>query len=302
MDLLEIPTRGVNHERLAKGDDTLLGSGDGALQDEEIVLDDTVVGEATHGRDLLVGDIRLGRGVSVVLSGADAVDLLVELITVVVTVLTSTCDGEHDLRRMPCTDTSDLAETLVGLARQLLGTPTVGNTLKSVTLRYGNDIDDLILLENGADGYRLLEETMGEVDLIGNRTTIDLNLHEMCLLLAETGLADLSVGKDADNSAVLADTLELTGDGLATVLGVLLGVAGEGLLLRAVPVLVEPTLDLVGKVGCPDGGEGAETARCLDVADNTNDHHWWCLDDGNSLDDFTLVHLCRQVIKMSMHY
>ena len=76
----------MDHERLADGDDTLLGSRDGTLEDEEIVLDDTVVGEATHGRDLLVGDIRLGRGVSGVLAGADAVDLLVELSTMMVTI------------------------------------------------------------------------------------------------------------------------------------------------------------------------------------------------------------------------
>ena len=76
----------MNHERLAKGDDTLLGSGDGALQDEEIVLDDTVVGEATHGRDLLLGHVRLSRSVGLVLARADPVDLLVEFGTVVVTV------------------------------------------------------------------------------------------------------------------------------------------------------------------------------------------------------------------------
>ena len=192
---------------------------------------------------------------------------------------------------MPCTDTSDLAKTLVCLARKLLGTPTVGNTLKSVTLRYGNDIDDLILLENGADGYRLLEETMGKLDLVGNGATVNLDLHEVGLLLAEPGLANLGVCKDTDDSAVLANTLELTSDGLAAVLGDLLGVASEGLLLRAVPVLVEPTLELVGEVRSPDGGEGTETTGSLDVANNTNDDHRGGLDNRNRLHDLTLVHL-----------
>ena len=53
----------------------------------------------------------------------------------------------------------------------------------------------------------------------------------MSLLLAQTSLADLSVGKNADDSAVLADALELTISRLATILSVLLGVAGEGLFL-----------------------------------------------------------------------
>ena len=206
--------------------------------------------------------------------------------------LTGTGNGEHDLRRMPGTDTSDLAETLVGLARKLLGTPTVGDTLETVTLGDGNNVDDFVLLEDGANGDGLLEEAVRELDLVGNGATVDLDLHEVRLLLAETGLADLGVREDTDDGAVLADALELACNALATVLGGLLGVAGEGLLLRAVPVLVEPTLDFVGEVGSPDSGKSAETAGCLDVANNTNNDHRRCLDDGNSLHDLTLVHLC----------
>ena len=76
----------MDHERLADRDNTLLGSRDGSLEHEVVVLDDTVVREATHWRDLLLGDVGLGRSVGSVLAGADAVDLLVELGTVVVTV------------------------------------------------------------------------------------------------------------------------------------------------------------------------------------------------------------------------
>lgn len=76
----------MDHQGLAESDDTLLGSRDGALEDDEIVLDDTVVREATHGRDALLGDIGLGRCVRVVLTRADTVDLLVELGTVMVAV------------------------------------------------------------------------------------------------------------------------------------------------------------------------------------------------------------------------
>jgi len=232
LDLLQIATGGVDHERLAESDDTLLGSGDRSLEDEEIVLDDTVMGEATHGRDGLLGDIGLSRSASIVTFSTDAVNLLVELGTVMVTVLTSTGNGEHNLRRMPCTDTTNLAETLVSLARQLLGSPTVGDTLETVTLSDGDDIDVLVLLEDGGDTNGLLEETLGELDLVGNGATVDLDLHEVGLLLLQAGLPDLGVGEDTDNSAVLADTLKLTGDGLAAILSVLLGVTGEGLLLR----------------------------------------------------------------------
>jgi hypothetical protein len=314
VDLLEVPARGVHHQRLTDGHDTLLRARDGALKHEEVVLDDTVVREATHRGDALFGDVGLGRGVTLVTTGADAVDLLVELGTVVVTVygrtsdmngekltssprtLTGTRDGEHDLRRMPSTDTGDLAETLVGLTRKLLGAPTVSDTLETVTLGDGDDVDDLVLLEDGVDLDRLLEETVGVVDLVRDGTTVDLDLHKVRLLLRKAGLADLSVREHANDGAVLADTLELAGDALAALLGRLLGVAGEGLLLRAVPVLVEPTLDLVGQVGSPDGGEGAEATGSLDVADNTDDHHRRGLDDGNGLNDLALVHLCTRSV------
>lgn len=159
--------------------------------------------------------------------------------------LTCTSDGEHDFRRMPCTDTSDFAETLVSLARKLLGTPTVGNTLETVTFRNGNNIDHLILLEKTSNLDGLLKQSMCELDFVCNRATINLNLHQVCLLLAETGLANLGVGENTNNSAVFADALKLASGGLAAVLCVLLGIAGKGLLLRAVPVLVEATLDLV---------------------------------------------------------
>ena len=74
------------HERLAKGDDTLLGSRNRALEDNKVVLDDTVVREASHGSDGLLGDVRFGGGVGLIVARTDTVDLLVEFGTVVVAV------------------------------------------------------------------------------------------------------------------------------------------------------------------------------------------------------------------------
>ena len=193
--------------------------------------------------------------------------------------LTGAGNGEHDLRRMPGTDTSDLAETLVGLARKLLGTPTVSDTLEAVTLRNRNNVDNLVLLEDAANLDRLLEKAVRELDLVRDGTAVDLDLHKVRLLLREAGLADLGVCEDTDDSAVLADTLKLALDGLAAVLGVLLGVAGERLLLGAVPVLVEPTLELVGEMGSPDSGEGTKSTGSLHVSHNADNNHRRGLDN-----------------------
>ena len=76
----------MDHQRLPDGDHTLLGTRDRALQHEVVVLDDTIVREATHGCNRLLGDIMLGRRVAIILTTADTVDLLVDLRTVVVAV------------------------------------------------------------------------------------------------------------------------------------------------------------------------------------------------------------------------
>lgn len=187
-----------------------------------------------------------------------------------VTHLTGTGNSPLDVTRVPSTDTSNLTQTLVSLTGQLLGAPTAGDTLETVTLGDGNDIDHLVLLEDTVDLNGLLEQVAGKVNLVGNGATVDLNLHQVGLLLLERGLADLGVGEDTDDGAVLLDALKLTGDGGTVLLSVLLGVLGEGLLLALVPVLVEAALDLVAQVLSPDSGERAETTGGLDVTDNTD--------------------------------
>jgi len=81
----------VDHKGFAEGDDTLLGSRDGTLEEEEVVLDDTVVGETTHGGNSLLADIVFGGGVIVLGAEANAVDFLVDLRSVVITI----CEAEE---------------------------------------------------------------------------------------------------------------------------------------------------------------------------------------------------------------
>jgi hypothetical protein len=214
---------------------------------------------------LLLANIKVSGGVTLIVTLANAVHFVVARSTVVVSVLTGTSNGPLDVTRMPGSNTGDLTETLVCLSRKLLGSPSAGNTGETVTLGNGNNIDHLILLEDGGDLDWLLEETMTELNLIGNAASIDLDFHQMSLLLLEGSLADLGVGEDTDNGAVLLDALKLTGDGGSRRLRVLLGVLGESLLLASVPVLVESALYLVAQVLSPNGSKGTETSRSFDV-------------------------------------
>ena len=174
-----------------------------------------------------------------------------------VSVLTGTSNSPLHVRRMPSTDTSNLAETLVCFARKFLRAPPARNALEAVPLGDRNAINHFVLLENGIDWHLLLKKTLTERNLVCNAATVDLDLHQVCLFLLQRGLANLSMAEDADDSAVLLNTFKLTGDGGAGAFGVLLGVLGKGLLLRLVPVLIESALEFVAEVLGPDGSKGA---------------------------------------------
>src|SRR5690606_18787774 len=118
---------------------------------------------------------------------------------------------------MPCSNTGNLTKTLVSLARKLLGAPTVSDTLETVTLGDGNDIDHLILLQNRADIHSLFKMIIGKFDLVCDRSTVQLNFHDMSLLLTNLDLADLGMNNDANNRAVLLDTLKLAENGLGAI-------------------------------------------------------------------------------------
>jgi hypothetical protein len=107
---------------------------------------------------------------------------------------------------------SNFPQTLVSLARQLLCSPTSSHAIESVALCDSNAVDHLVLLEDGVDGDWLLKQAMGESNFVGNASTIDLDLHQVGLLLLERRQADLSVSQNANDTAVLLDALKLASD------------------------------------------------------------------------------------------
>lgn len=193
--------------------------------------DSLFVGYPTLRSDLFLGDIKLGRGIVFGFTTADPIHLVVDRRTMVIAVLTGTGDGPLDVRRMPCSYTSNLSKTFVRLPRKLLGTPSARDALEAMTFCDGNAVDHLILFEDRPNVDRLLEETFAEVDFVRHRASVDLDLHQMSLLLLERCLANLGVRQDTDDCAILLDTFEFSVDGLARALGVLFGVFGEGLFL-----------------------------------------------------------------------
>ena len=184
-----------------------------------------------------------------------------------------------------------LAQTLVCLAGQLLGSPSGHHTLESLTLGGSDHVDLLVLGEHSLNRYLLLELVDHKVDLVGSCSTIDLDLSHVCLLLANVDSTHLGVGDGTDNHGVLPEFVQLLIDG-RLLLCVLLGVLCEGLLLGAVPPLVESAASLIADVLGPDSTNGTKTSWSLDVTNNTNDDDRRGLEDGDGLNNFLLVHLC----------
>mmetsp|Transcript_26813 Transcript_26813/g.58434 ORF Transcript_26813/g.58434 Transcript_26813/m.58434 type:complete len:397 (+) Transcript_26813:764-1954(+) len=292
LDLLGGQLAGLGHESAAQGQHTLLGTGDATLDHKVVVAQDTVVREATHGVDVLDGRVELGGGTVVLRASlAELVDLLVDLSTVMVTVLTGAANGVRNAGRMPRSDTSDLTQTTMGLAGQTGDAPTGNHALVTATTGTADDVDHLVLGEHGVHGHLLLEKLGGEVNLGGGITTVHLDLHDVGLLLLQVlHLADLGVADGADHGAVLADQSKVLLEGALTI-GVLESSLGESLLLGLVPVLVEATLHLVGQMLSPHGLQGAQTEGGTDVADQTNHNHGGGLHQGHSLAGLLLVEL-----------
>lgn len=293
VDGLGLPGLGDGEDGLSEGDGSLASAHDTTLEKNVVLVDLTVVGEAAKRSDVLGDSVGLGGGVVLDTSdgtGTNAVDLLVELSSAMVAELTASGDRPLDGGGMPGTDTSDLTETSMGLSVQSRDTESLDDTTCSLTAGNTNGVEALALLEDLSDADLLLEVVLGPVDLVGDGSTVDLDLHDVGLVLAEAELADLGGAKNTHGAGVLLDTLKIAGEvslgGLVLVLAV--DVLGESLLLGLHPVLVETALHVVVQVLGEHSGEGAETAGGLSVSDNTDDLHGRALDDGGGVDDVLL--------------
>ena len=296
LDLLGSGVAGLREVALSEDDGSLASTNNTSLNHDEVLIDNTVVGEATKRSDVLINSISLGG--SVVLGSTDgtsanSVDLLVELSSAVVAELTGTGDGPLNGSGMPSTDTTDLAETSVGLARKAGDTESLDDTGGSLTTGHTNSVDHLELVEDLTNGDFALELLEAPIDFLSNGATIDLDLEEVSLALAEVQLGELGASEDTDDSAVLLDSLEVALDGVLAlgVLFVSLGVVREGLLLGVLPVLVEAALELIGKVLSVNGGQSTEATGGVDVTNETDDLKRGALDDGDGLNDVLLEDL-----------
>jgi hypothetical protein len=293
VECLGLPGLDGREDRLSKGDRSLAGTHDTTLDEHVVLVDFTVVREATKRGNVLGHGISLSGSVVLNTShctSTNSVDLLVHLRSGMVAKLTATGDSPLDSGGMPGSNTGDLTETSMRLTVQTRDTESLDDTACSLTTSDSDSVDALGSLKDLTDANLLLELVLGPVDLLSDGATVDLDLEQVGFVLAEGELADLSGADHTDDSGVLLDALKITsvvGLGVG-VLVLAVDVLGEGLLLGLHPVLVESALHVVVHVLGPHGGEGAQTAGGLNVTNHADDLHGGAFDDGTGVNDILL--------------
>ena len=277
-------------ERLSNGDLSLLWTHNGTSEEEEVLVDNTVVWETTDWSDSLGIWISFGGGIVQGTSnntGANSVDLMVQLSSVVVTKVTRSSNSPLNGRWMPGTNTADLSQTSVGLSSQSAHTRSLNYTLSSLTSSNGNGVNHLVISENLTNRDFTFELRDSPVDLIFDGTTVNLDLHKVSLSLSKLALLDLRSSHNSDNLAVFGDSSKVSVYRFLRllILSPLLSVLGESLLFGAVVVLVESSNDTLRDRLSPDSGKSSETTWSLDVTLHTNNLHWWALDNGDGFDN-----------------
>merc|ERR1719309_191143 len=296
-DLLTQTATEAGHQRLSQSDDSLTRPDNASSDHHKVIADITIVGESSNRSDSLLCRIKLSSSIvldDLAILGVDtksnAVDLFVDLSTVMVSLLTSSGHCVLNPTWMPGSNTSHFTKTFVCLTREFLTMPTGGHTFKSTTFGNTNTVDKLILLKYIRDIERLFELFFCPVYLVSNGSTIQLDLHQISLLLTLTQKFCLGVGKDTYDLAILLDLVEISFDLLfASIISPLSCISGKCLLFRHGPVLVETTFTFFTKMLSKDSLESSQSSRCLDVSHNANTHHWRSLNNSNSFYYFLLV-------------
>jgi len=295
VDLFQIFSFVMGQQWFSENDWSLSDTHAGSLDHDKVVLDFTVVWEASDWIDGFFSQIGFGGTVVHVdlavfglVAGTQSVDLFVDFDSVVVTFLTASGNGVGNSGWMPSTNTSDLSETSVCFSGKFLGTPSAGYTLSSVTLSDTNAIGVVVGFEDGSNSDLLFKETFGEVNFGGGVTSVNLKFDDVSFLLFEWKHFHLGVGDESNNLAVLFDLVQSSLLGRFRFSPFLL-VFSESQFLGFSPVFVESPFALIRDVFSPDGFEGSESSWGFNVSDDTNANHWWAIDDGTWLDDFFLV-------------
>lgn len=176
-------------DTFAESDAALDRTWNATLEQKEVFVDTAVSAEASHGSDVLVGHVLIGRAGSLLSLGvsdgfAQSLDALVVFTSMVVTVLTCPGHALHHASWMPGPDAGYLTQSLVRLPWKAAGAPSRGGSLETLPFGDRDGVEALSLLKDSVDRHLLLHKLLSLVDLLGYSSSVDLHLHDVSLLLS----------------------------------------------------------------------------------------------------------------------
>lgn len=177
VDLRLFSIEGGGEERVSK-DKSSLSDTDGATFKHDVVIKDaSVMRETSERGNVLLSDISFSSGIVIGFSGGftDSVDSLVEFSSVMVTVLSGSGNSPSDSFGMPCSDATDLSETLVCLSGELSDSVSGGNSFVSMSLGDSDNISETSSGEDVVNSDFLFEVGVGPFDFLFNSSSIDLD-------------------------------------------------------------------------------------------------------------------------------
>lgn len=303
-DLFHGVSAGLRDDGFSEEDDSLLGTHTTSSDHEEIMVDHSIMGESSHRSDVLLSQI-IESG-SIVLDSTDSslthsVDLLVQLGSMMESEVTSSRDSPSDSSRVPSSNTSHSSVTSMGLFGEMLSSVSLHDSLGSFSLSDSHDVHMIILLEHTVHSDFLFEQSSGEIHLLGHISSIDLDFHDVVLLLSEIQLVHLSSGNHSHHSSILLDSIDFHFNRLVLLVIMFLGVLGESLLLAVHPVLVESSQSVLIQLLSPDSGQGSQSSGSIHISHHSDHSHRRSLNDGHSFHHFLLVQFGSSSVHFSQN-
>jgi hypothetical protein len=162
------------------------------------------------------------------------------------------------------------------------------DSLESFTFGDSENVTIFVLFENGVNSDFFFEKGVGEINFLGDGSSVNLDFNNVIFLLSKIQKFHLGGGDDSNDGAIFLDSVQGNVDGLLF-FGIFLLVFGEGLLLGVNPVLVESSEGVFVEFLGPNSGEGSETSGGFNVSDNSDNNHRGALNDGDGFNDFFFV-------------
>jgi len=147
-DLFKSSSRNLFEERFSECNNSFFGSSNTSFNHNEIVFDDTVVGETSHWGNSFISQISSGSGVVWFSSFGHSVDFFVDFGSVMITQLSGSSNGKSNSSWMPSSDTSDSSITSMGFFLLMFNTESFNDTSNSFTSGNSENINHLIWVEN----------------------------------------------------------------------------------------------------------------------------------------------------------